>query len=244
MFSFCKMHGTGNDFVIIDCIKNEFEYSLPVLAQFVCDRHYGIGADGMILVYKSDIAEFKMRIFNQDGSEAEMCGNGIRCFAKFVFESGLIDKTTFKIETLAGIKLVKLETENKKVLKVSVNMGETVISNVKYIIEIDEVQYQVHPINVGNPHAICFVRDVEKFDVAKIGPILENYKYFPNKTNVEFVQVMDENNIKVRVWERGVGETFSCGTRSCSKCYDGNRAKIHILRCMCGIKRWKIACFI
>ena len=216
MFSFCKMQGTGNDFVLIDCTENQFEYSLPVLAEYLCNRHYGIGADGIILIDKSDIADFKMRIFNHDGTEAEMCGNGIRCFAKYVFEKDKIDKTEFSIETLAGIKKVKLELENKKVVSVTVNMGEPVLENLKYIIEINEKQYQVHPISMGNPHAVCFVKNVDEFDVAKIGPILENYKYFPNKTNVEFVEILDKKNIKLRVWERGVGETNSCGTGACA----------------------------
>ena len=216
MFSFCKMQGTGNDFVIIDCIDNEFEYSLPVLSEYLCDRHYGIGSDGIILIYDSEIADFKMRIFNQDGTEAEMCGNGIRCFSKYVFEKHKIDKTEFLIETLAGIKKVKLILENEKVMSVEVNMGEPIIDNIKYMIEINGKQYLIYPISMGNPHAICFVKDVENFDVEKIGPIIESYKYFTNKTNVEFVQIIDKNNIKVRVWERGVGETKSCGTGACA----------------------------
>ena len=216
MFSFCKMHGTGNDFVLIDCIENEFEYSLPILAEYLCNRHYGVGADGIILIYESEVTDFKMRIFNADGTEAEMCGNGIRCFAKYVFEKNKTDKTEFSIETLTGIKKVKLNLENKKVMSVEVNMGEPVIANIKYMIEIDKTHYLLYPISMGNPHAICFVKDVENFAVEKIGPILENYKYFPNKTNVEFVQIIDKQNIKVRVWERGVGETNSCGTGACA----------------------------
>lgn len=216
MFSFCKMHGTGNDFVLIDCLENEFEYSLPVLAEYVCDRHYGVGADGIIFVEESSTADFKMRIFNHDGTEAEMCGNGIRCFAKYVFEKNKIDKTEFSIETLAGIKTVKLELEGQKVISVTVNMGEVVLDNLKYIIEIEGRQFQVYPISMGNPHAVVFTKNVEAFEVEKIGPILENYKYFPNKTNVEFVQILDRKNIKVRVWERGVGETNSCGTGACA----------------------------
>ena len=216
MFSFCKMQGTGNDFVIIDCMKNEFEYSLPVLAKYLCDRHYGVGGDGIILIYKSEIADFKMRIFNQDGTEAEMCGNGIRCFAKYVFEKKITDKTDFSIETLAGIKKVKLKLENEKVISVRVNMGEPEFNNLKYIIEIEQKQYEVYPVSMGNPHAVCFVKNVSEFPVEKIGPILENYKYFPKKTNVEFVEIVNNKNIKVRVWERGVGETNSCGTGACA----------------------------
>lgn len=216
MFSFCKMQGTGNDFVLIDCINQKFEYSLPILAKFLCNRHYGVGADGIILIYKSNKAELKMRIFNSDGTEAEMCGNGIRCFAKYVFEKNLITEKEFFIETLAGIKKVKLDLEHKKVLSVEVNMGEPNVDNIKYIIEIENKQYQIYPVSMGNPHAVCFVQDVEKIDIAKIGKIIENYKYFPNKTNVEFVQIIDRENIKVRVWERGVGETNSCGTGACA----------------------------
>ena len=216
MFSFYKMQGTGNDFIVLDCIDNKFEYSLPVLSKYLCDRHYGVGADGVILIYESEIADFKMKIFNHDGTEAEMCGNGIRCFAKYVYEKNRINKTEFLIETLAGIKKVKLNLENEKVLSVQVNMGEPQISNLKHLVEIDKIQYLLYPVSIGNPHAVCFVEDVENVDVEKIGPILENYKYFPNKTNVEFVQIIDKNNIKVRVWERGVGETNSCGTGSCA----------------------------
>ncbi len=216
MFSFYKMQGTGNDFVLIDCLDNQFEYSLPVLAKYLCDRHYGVGADGIILVEESSTADFKMRIFNHDGTEAEMCGNGIRCLAKYVFEKNKIEKTEFSIETLAGIKSVKLELEGEKVISVTVNMGEVVLDYLKYIIEIDGKQFQVYPISMGNPHAVVFVKNVEEVEVEKIGPILENYKYFPNKTNVEFVQILDRKNIKVRVWERGVGETNSCGTGACA----------------------------
>jgi len=216
MFSFCKMQGTGNDFVVVDCIENEFQYSLPILAEYLCNRHYGVGADGVIFIYKSENADFKMRIFNSDGSEAEMCGNGVRCFAKYVFEKEMIEKAEFSIETLAGIKKVKLELENNKVVSVEVNMGNPEIDNIKYIIEIEDKQYQVHPINMGNPHAVCFVKNVDEFDVEKVGSIIEDYKYFPNKTNVEFVEIIDKENIKIRVWERGVGETKSCGTGACA----------------------------
>lgn len=225
MFSFCKMHGTGNDFVIINCLDNEFEYSLPILSKFLCDRHYGVGADGIILVLESEIADFKMRIFNQDGTEAEMCGNGIRCFAKYVYEEKLINLEEFSIETLAGIKNVKLKVEGDTVISVKVNMGEPDIDNLKYIIEIYGKQYEINPISMGNPHAVCFVKDVENCEIEKIGPILENYKYFPNKTNVEFVEIVDKENIKVRVWERGVGETNSCGTGACASAMIAIRRK-------------------
>jgi len=216
MFYFSKMHGIGNDFVVINCLENTFEYSLEVLSKYLCDRHYGVGADGVIFIYKSDTEDFKMRIFNQDGSEAEMCGNGIRCLAKYVFEKGLTTKEEFSIETSAGVKHVKLEIENKKVISVEVKMGSPDFSNIKYVIEIDNKQYYIYPISIGNPHAVCFVKDVDNFEVEKIGSIIESYKYFPNQTNVEFVQIIDKKNIKVRIWERGVGETNACGTGACA----------------------------
>lgn len=218
MFSFSKMQGTGNDFVVIDCIENQFEYSLPVISEYLCNRHYGVGADGVIFLDKSEEQDFKMRIFNSDGTEAEMCGNGIRCLAKYVYEKGLTDKTEFTVETLAGVKKIELELEEQKVAYVKVNMGTTEVDRIQYMIEIEDKSYYVYPVSLGNPHAVCFVKDVENFDVAKVGAVLENYKYFPNKTNVEFVQILDEENIRVRVWERGVGETNGCGTGACASC--------------------------
>lgn len=217
MFSFCKMQGTGNDFVLWDGTEEaNFEYSLSVLTKFLCDRRYGVGADGVILLEKSETADFKMRIFNQDGTEAEMCGNGIRCLAKYAFEKKKIDQKQFSVETLAGIKKVTLELENEKVLSVKVDMGEVEFENLTYIVEIENQSYKVYPISLGNPHAVCFVKNIEKFEIEKVGAILENYKYFPYKTNVEFVEIVDSKNIKMRVWERGVGETNSCGTGACA----------------------------
>ncbi len=226
MFYFSKMQAIGNDFVIIDDIKNNFEYSFKLLAEFFCDRHYGVGADGIIVVDTSDVADFKMRIFNSDGSEAEMCGNGIRCFAKYVYEKKLTDKEIFQIETLAGIKEVKLTLENERIVSmVEVDMGEPSFDDEKipviYLDGRDEKgikveENEVYPISMGNPHAVCFVDDVDKVEIEKIGPMIEDYKYFPNKTNVEFVQIIDKKHIKVRVWERGVGETLACGTGACA----------------------------
>lgn len=229
MFYFCKMQATGNDFVIVDCIKNKFEYSLEMLSKFLCDRHFGIGGDGVIYIEESDIADFKMRIFNSDGSEAEMCGNGIRCFAKYVFEKKLTNNEKIKIETLAGMKELELIIENRTVLFAKVDMGKPIFEyseipviysditeNGSIKIDIENNEYEVFPISMGNPHVVCFVENVEKIDVEKIGAIIEDYKYFPKKTNVEFVEVIDKENIKVRVWERGVGETLSCGTGACS----------------------------
>lgn len=225
MFYFCKMQATGNDFVLIDYLTNKFDYSLKLLAEFLCNRHYGVGGDGIIIIDKSNISDFKMRIFNKDGSEAEMCGNGIRCFAKYAFERKLTDKKEFTIETLAGIKKIKLITEERTVISVEVDMGNPEFNYEKIpVIYLDSrredsikiEENEIHPISMGNPHAVCFAHDVGKLDILKIGPIIENYKNFPNKTNVEFVQIVDKKNIKVRVWERGVGETLSCGTGACA----------------------------
>lgn len=231
MIFFNKMQGTGNDFIIIDCIKQQFRYSYNILAKFLCNRNFGIGADGVIFIFKSNVAEYKMRIFNQDGTEASMCGNGIRCMVKYIYEN-IEKKDYFNIETNSGIKKVYISLENNKVKNISVDIGKAILENNKipvYLpydnqekisnikIKLDEREFKFFFISVGNPHAICFVEDVNKINIKKYGYIVENYKYFPNKTNVEFAQVIDENNIKVRVWERGVGETLSCGTgASCS----------------------------
>ena len=219
MFLFSKMQSTGNDFIILNYIKNKLNYSYKLLACFLCDRHYGVGADGLLIVDKSKIADFKMRIFNKDGSEAEMCGNGIRCFAKYVYEKELISKNSFLIETLAGIKNIELEVEGNTVLTSKVNMGKPCFEKAKIPMIYEENQEKVridifntYSVSVGNPHTICFVEDVNNIDIKKYGSLIENYKYFPNRTNVEFVQVINGNTIKIRIWERGVGETLSCGT--------------------------------
>ncbi len=232
MILFSKMQGTGNDFVVISCLSQYFNYNLATLSKYLCNRNYGIGADGVIYIFRSNIADFKMRIFNSDGSEAEMCGNGIRCLGKYLFEKDITTKTEFRIETLAGVKEISLIVENKMVIAVKVNMGipffepqripaylpkeEYVKKYHSVIIDIDEEKYEFDLISIGNPHAVCFVEDVSKINVCKIGKIVESYKYFPNKINVEFVQIIDKNNIKIKVWERGVGNTISCGTGACA----------------------------
>ena len=225
MFSFCKMQGSGNDFVIVDYKEEKLEYSFKLLSQFLCNRHYGVGADGLIIIDKSEIADFKMRIFNRNGSEAEMCGNGIRCFAKYVYEHGRTRKENFDIETISGIKKVELIVEGKTVISVKVEMGEPIFEykkipviyenqKEKRCIEIENKEF--YPISLGNPHVVCFTSNVNEINIEEIGKKVENNKYFPNKTNVEFVQIINENEIKVRVWERGVGETLSCGTGACA----------------------------
>lgn len=223
MINFTKMHGLGNDYVYIDTINQNIENESS-LAKFVSDRHFGIGSDGLILICKSDVADFKMRMFNSDGSEAEMCGNGIRCVSKFVYDKGLTSKTTIKIETLAGIKTLNLNIRDGKVDTVKVDMGEpifepkkipvisneTPIRNLKLKVEGEEFKFTC--VSVGNPHAITVVDNIKNFNVEKFGKILEVDKAFPKKTNVEFVQIVDKQNIKMRVWERGSGETLACGT--------------------------------
>lgn len=227
MKKFTKMHGLGNDYVYMDAIHQNIENESD-LAQFVSNRHFGIGSDGLILICRSDVADFKMRMFNSDGSEAEMCGNGIRCVGKFVYDKGLTNKTTVNIETLAGIKTLKLNIKEGKVDTVIVDMGEPILSpkEIPVISNEDIVknlklkaldkEFIFTCVSMGNPHAITIVENTEKFEVEKYGKILEVDKAFPNKTNVEFVQIIDKNNIKMRVWERGAGETLACGTGACA----------------------------
>lgn len=221
------MHGLGNDYVYMDAIHQTIENESS-LAQFVSNRHFGIGSDGLILICKSEIADFKMRMFNSDGSEAEMCGNGIRCVGKFVYDKGLTDKTTVRIETLAGIKTLQLNVEKGKVQTVRVDMGEPILVPEKIpVMAIEEPvqnlkvkaldkEFKFTCVSVGNPHAITLVEDIKNFKVEKYGRILEIASVFPNKTNVEFVEIQDKEHIKMRVWERGAGETLACGTGACA----------------------------
>ena len=227
MIKFTKMQGLGNDYVYMDAIHQKIENESS-LAQFVSNRHFGIGSDGLILICKSDVADFKMRMFNSDGSEAEMCGNGIRCVGKFVYDKGLTDKTTVTIETLAGIKTLELNTKEGKVETVKVDMGEPILTPKEIPVISDEEpvknlmleaegrKFKITCVSMGNPHAITEVEDTEKFDVEKYGKVLEVDKAFPNKTNVEFIQIVDKNHVKMRVWERGAGETLACGTGACA----------------------------
>lgn len=226
MIKFTKMHGLGNDYVYIDAIHQKIEDE-ENLARFVSDRHFGIGSDGLILICKSSVADFKMRMFNADGSEAEMCGNGIRCVGKFVYDKGLTSKEVVTIETLAGIKTLKLNVKDGKVETARVDMGEPILESEKIPVisnempvknlkvKADTKEFTFTCVSMGNPHAITVVDSVDDFDVQKYGKIIEIDKAFPKKTNVEFIQIIDENNIKMRVWERGAGETLACGTGAC-----------------------------
>ena len=227
MIKFTKMHGLGNDYVYIDAINQKIENESS-LAKFVSNRHFGIGSDGLILICKSEIADFKMRMFNSDGSEAEMCGNGIRCVGKFVYDKRLTNKTTVKIETLAGIKTLILNTKDGKVGTARVDMGEPileaekipVISTEKPVknleLEAENKKFKFTCVSMGNPHAITIVENTKEFDVEKYGKVLEIDKAFPKKANIEFAQIIDRQNINMRVWERGAGETLACGTGACA----------------------------
>ncbi len=231
MLNFTKMTGLGNDYIYIDCTDGTKIKNIKELTQKLSDRHFGIGSDGLILIYNSDNdnADYKMRIFNSDGTEAEMCGNGIRCVAKLIHDKNLSKKDKISIETLSGIKKVKLlEDENGKCNEVIVDMGEPIFQdkNIPYSvyepfnkdldIDVNEEKMRFTVVSMGNPHAITFVENIDDLNIEKYGPIIEKNPIFPNKTNVEFVEIIDKNNIKVRVWERGVGETFACGTGACA----------------------------
>ena len=227
MIKFTKMHGLGNDYVYIDAINQKIE-NKSELAKFVSNRNFGVGSDGLILIERSEVADFKMTMFNSDGSQAEMCGNGIRCVAKFVYDKGMTDKTTIKIETLAGIKILELNVKNGKVQSVKVDMGEPILEADKIpvistenpvknlTLTAKDRKFKFTCVSMGNPHAITIVEDTSKFDVKKYGEELEVNKAFLRRTNVEFVQIIDRNTIRMRVWERGAGETLACGTGACA----------------------------
>ena len=230
MIEFVKMHGLGNDYLYINCIKNREPLFPEELAKRLSNRHFGVGADGIILVCNSKIADFKMRIFNSDGSEAEMCGNGIRWFAKYVYDYNLIDKNEFKIETLAGIRKVKLNTLNKSITEnITVDMGEPILHPVKIPvltreeppikdlkIVIKNKIFTITCVSMGNPHAIIRLHNLEDINIKEYGPLIENRSEFPKRTNVEFIEIKDRSRIKMKVWERGAGETLACGTGACA----------------------------
>ena len=234
MIKFTKMEGLGNDYVYVDCTEksdDEIE-NISKQACKISNRHFGVGSDGLILICRSDIADFKMKMYNQDGSQAQMCGNGIRCVGKYVYDKGLTNKSSITVETLAGIKKLEfdIDTQDNKVSSIIVNMGKPILqeelipcvsdakvkindnetSHVK--LHIFEKDFDFTCVSMGNPHAITVVDDVDNFDIEKYGKIIELDKHFPQKTNVEFIEILDESTIKMRVWERGAGETLACGT--------------------------------
>ena len=232
---FWKMQGLGNDYIVVDSKKQRIsDQQIPKLAKKLCQRRFSIGADGLLLVYPSNVADVKMRIFNADGSEAEMCGNGIRCFSKYCYENGIVLKNPFNVETLSGIKQIWLTIKGSEVYSVKVDMGapnweRSALSIqgqgifINETLEIDNKPYTITCLSMGNPHCIIFVEKVEEFPVNIIGPIVENYKAFPYRTNVAFVQILNRNELKVRVWERGCGETLACGTGTCAAVAAANR---------------------
>lgn len=228
MLKFTKMHGLGNDYVYIDAINQKVE-NKSELAKFVSDRHFGIGSDGLILICPSDKADFRMQMFNSDGTEAEMCGNGIRCVGEFVYDKGLTKKETITIETLAGIKTLKMTIENGKMKLAKVDMGKPILEAkeipviskempVKNLtLKAEDKEFKFTCVSMGNPHAITFIdENVNNLDICKYGKILEVADVFPKRTNVEFINVINENTLRMRVWERGAGETLACGTGACA----------------------------
>ena len=224
---FTKMHGLGNDYVYVNCFEEKID-NPPAVARFVSDRHFGIGSDGLIMINPSKTADFEMEMYNADGSRGEMCGNGIRCVAKYVYDYGLTDKTQISVETLGGIKYLDLTVEDGKVSLVKVDMGKPeleadlipIISEREQVIdepiEVDGKEYHMTGVSMGNPHAVIYVDDVKGLDLEKIGPKFENHERFPKRINTEFVEVVDEKTLRMRVWERGSGETISCGTGTCA----------------------------
>jgi len=223
MIKFTKMHGIGNDYLYIDARRKKIPHP-DRLSIAMSDRHFGVGADGIILILNSDKADFFMRIFNADGSEAEMCGNGIRCFAKYLYDHGLTKKKKIAIETLAGVKYTTLYTRHNRVERVSVDMGEPILLRdripmtgepgmvIEETLQVDGVKFEITAVSMGNPHCVIYVEDVKEFPVEKYGPMIENHPLFPRRTNVEFVQLVSDNEAIQRTWERGSGETMACGT--------------------------------
>ncbi len=233
---FTKMQGLGNDYVYVNCFQEKVE-NPSEMAKRISDRHFGVGADGLILIGPSEQADFEMAMYNADGSRGEMCGNGIRCVAKYVYDYGLTDKTSISVETLGGIKYLDLTIEDGKAVLVRVDMGrpELRAREIPIICEaadgesaadeaqvIDEpivvggMEYSMTGVSMGNPHAVVFLEDVEGFDIEKIGPKFENHERFPRRINTEFVRIIDRERIEMRVWERGSGETLACGTGACA----------------------------
>lgn len=233
---FTKMHGCGNDYVYVDCTK-EVIPNISETAIRVSDRHFGIGSDGLILIKASDVSDFEMDMYNADGSRGKMCGNGIRCVAKYVYDHGLTDKTTITVNTLSGIKTLKLTVEDGKVSKVRVDMGEPELipaqvpvkasvlgladdrreAIVAEPLEIKGRSYDITCVSMGNPHCITFIgEDVRDFPLEAVGPVFEKHELFPERVNTEFINVIDKDHLRMRVWERGSGETLACGTGACA----------------------------
>lgn len=239
--SFTKMQGCGNDFIILDCL-NEGIGDLGKIARRLCDRRFGIGADQLLTIHLSKIADFKMEIYNADGGQVEMCGNGIRCFAKYVVDHGLTQKKELSVETLAGIIRPRLVGE-----LVEVDMGEPILEGRKipvdaegkilnYQLEVDGTKYTVSCVSMGNPHCVLYVDDLDRIELQKIGPPFEHHPFFPKRVNTEFVKVLGPREVRMRVWERGAGETWACGTGACAVAVAGSltsrnerKVTVHVL---------------
>lgn len=230
---FTKMHGAGNDYVYVDCFAEELSDDLPELARQIADRHTGVGGDGMILIRPSEVADARMQMFNADGSEAEMCGNGVRCVAKYVYDHGICQRESLKIETGAGVLSLDLEVANGRVERVRVDMGPPILAGLKIPTTWDLPQVvnqelsvagetlQVTCVSMGNPHCITYVDEVNDHWVLGVGPKVETDSHFPRRVNAEFVQVLSPSEVKLRVWERGSGETLACGTGASAVCVAG-----------------------
>lgn len=224
---FTKMHGCGNDYVYVNLFEEKIE-NPSQLAIEISERHFGIGSDGLVTIGPSEVADFRMRMYNADGSEAEMCGNASRCVGKYVYDHGLTSKSEITLETGAGIKILSFEIENEKVKRVTVDMGEPILKPelipvvakgekvVKEPIEVDGKTWEMTCVSMGNPHAVVFIEDVANFELEKIGPLFENHERFPRRTNTEFVEIISRTEASMRVWERGSGETWACGTGTCA----------------------------
>ncbi len=227
MLSFVKMHGCGNDYLYFDCFHQTVE-SPETLSVALSDRHFGVGGDGIILVCPSEVADAKMRIFNADGSEGLMCGNGIRCVGKFLYDNHFTDKTTVTIETLSGIKTLNMTVENGKVTRAVVDMGKAILNSeeipvsfrIEKVVDVPLVvagkTYRVTCVSMGNPHCVTFMDEIDSLNLEAIGPFFEHHLLFPQRINTEFIRVMDDHTLQMRVWERGSGETFACGTGACA----------------------------
>lgn len=227
MLKFTKMHGIGNDYIYVNCFETEIanpeEIAIPL-----SDRHFGIGSDGIVLVCPSDIADAKMRIFNADGSEAKMCGNGIRCVGKYLYDNGIVPKKNLDIETLSGIKHLELHVSGEKVESVTVDMGKAILdpplipvkSSLERVIgqplTVDGIDYKITCVSMGNPHVVVFLDEIDGLNLEKIGPLFEFNNIFPDRVNTEFVKFIDPHTVQMRVWERGSGETMACGTGACA----------------------------
>ena len=226
---FTKMHGIGNDYIYFNCL--DYDINDPNgLSGALSDRHFGVGGDGIVMIMRSEIADFRMRMFNADGSEGKMCGNATRCIGKYVYEKGLTDKTELTLETLAGIKVLKLNVSDGKVVSVTVDMGKAILkpADIPVLLDGDCVvskktmlagkEHEITCVSMGNPHCIIFTKDIDNLDLEKIGPDYENDPIFPERVNTEFVEIIDNKTLKMRVWERGSGETWACGTGASAVC--------------------------